>query len=75
MTHHFLSRSHYFCKECSLSGKYQIWVQGCTNVMPLSSAGVGVPGLFHGLLPGQGLTLLPSPYFIFSQFEVFCVEK
>lgn len=43
--------------------------------MSLSSAGVGVPGLFHGLLPGQGLTLLPSPHFIFSQFEAFCVEK
>lgn len=43
--------------------------------MSRDSAGVGVPGLFHGLVPGQGLTLLLSPYFIFSQFKKYFVQK
>lgn len=68
MTHLVFSRARYFCNECNLSMKYHMWVQGCTNVMSLDSAGVGVPGLFHGLVPGQGLTLLLSPHFIFLQF-------
>lgn len=45
-----------------------MWVQGWTDVMSLQSAGVGVPGFFHGVGPGQGLTLLLSPHFIFLQF-------
>lgn len=49
--------------------KYQMWVQRFTYVMSLDSAGVGVPGLFYGPVPGQGLTLLQSPHFIFLPFK------
>lgn len=49
--------------------KYETWVQGFKDVMSFDSAGVGVPGLFHGLVPGQGLTLLLSPHFIFLPFK------
>lgn len=55
--------------------KYQMWVQGCANVMSLDSAGVGVPGLFHGLVPGQGLTLIKSSFHLLVILKVFCVEK
>lgn len=70
MTHPFFSQPFVFVMiefiyELS---DHQMWMQRSSNVRPLDSAGIGVPGLFHGLVPGQGLPPSLSHHLSFLSF-------